>query len=661
MKKISKILLSSVVSIALSLSLIVGGTFALFTSQSGTNVAITSGTVKVTATATLNKLESAKADPIGTLVDENGEKYSYEEVTGTFTNGGTAELSGNVLTLTNVTPGDKATISLAATNESNVNVKYRYTVNVTGDLAEYLTITLNDNEYEGLQTYESAWTSVAPAAAIDGATLAVALPMDAAAEAMGKTADVAFTVNAVQGNAAVSGQENVVCATKTIASVMPVTGEATTVGANVESDTAKVGDTKVVVPADKAANPAKPVTLSVEDSTYEGNFTIGVNETATPVEIKLDNVAEGTPVEVSVFVGKGYAAGSVKIYHKDDPVTLTYDAATGIATFTVTSFSPFTLVLPTTDYYVRSVEDLKTAIANATPDNKVVLMKDLTVNEEIELGADVDMTLDLNGHDIAFEHKKNFNVKGAAKFTIIGNGKVYEKAPYYAPIMINNQAADQAEITIGEGVTLEGWAGIFVNATKDTTNILNAKIVINGKLNSVLDIDGGAGFGIYVNGSISAESKVYITVGNTAVINSKGTGIYAAGPATWTIEDGAYIEGVESGIELRAGTLTINGGTIVATADNVYVAANGNGTTTVGSGLAIAQHTTKLNITVTVNGGTIKGYNGMTVANPQNNGEGEGTVTVTVAKEANLVSTDANGKDWSNTDTRESTTVTVEE
>ena len=42
-------------------------------------------------------------------------------------------------------------------------------------------------------------------------------------------------------------------------------------------------------------------------------------------------------------------------------------------------------------------------------------------------------------------------------------------------------------------------------------------------------------------------------------------------------------------------------------------------------------------------------------------GEGEGTVTVTVAKGTNLVATNENGKDWSNTDTRESTTVTVEE
>ena len=50
MKNKIKTLLSSVASIALCSSIAVGGTFALFTSESKANIAITSGKVEVVAT-----------------------------------------------------------------------------------------------------------------------------------------------------------------------------------------------------------------------------------------------------------------------------------------------------------------------------------------------------------------------------------------------------------------------------------------------------------------------------------------------------------------------------------------------------------------------------------------------------------------------------------
>ena len=47
----NKIIVSSILTIALCLSMIAGYTFALFTSESQVNVAVTSGEVKVVATA----------------------------------------------------------------------------------------------------------------------------------------------------------------------------------------------------------------------------------------------------------------------------------------------------------------------------------------------------------------------------------------------------------------------------------------------------------------------------------------------------------------------------------------------------------------------------------------------------------------------------------
>ena len=79
MKK--KALLSSVLVIALCLCLIAGSTFALFTSQSKVNIAVTSGKVDVVASVEAFKLYSVEAKEDGTIVDENGGKYEYVERT----------------------------------------------------------------------------------------------------------------------------------------------------------------------------------------------------------------------------------------------------------------------------------------------------------------------------------------------------------------------------------------------------------------------------------------------------------------------------------------------------------------------------------------------------------------------------------------------------
>ena len=52
MKKLfkSKTFVGALLSIALCVSLIAGATFAIFTSEANVNIAVTSGTVKVTAT-----------------------------------------------------------------------------------------------------------------------------------------------------------------------------------------------------------------------------------------------------------------------------------------------------------------------------------------------------------------------------------------------------------------------------------------------------------------------------------------------------------------------------------------------------------------------------------------------------------------------------------
>lgn len=76
----------------------------------------------------------------------------------------------------------------------------------------------------------------------------------------------------------------------------------------------------------------------------------------------------------------------------------------------------------------------------------------------------------------------------------------------------------------------------------------------------------------------------------------------------------------DTALELRAGNLTINGGKFIAHGKpEATSTAHGNGSTTFGAAVAIAQHTTKLPIKVEINGGTFEGYTPFYQANPQNN------------------------------------------
>ena len=134
MKK--KVLLSSILTIALCLSLIAGSTFALFTSQSEVNIAVTSGKVEMVASVKDFKLYSVEAENAGTIVDENGGTYKYVERTdGKFVNGGTAVLDGSIITLDNITPGDKISFGINGANNSDVTVQCRYTIQCAGDEA----------------------------------------------------------------------------------------------------------------------------------------------------------------------------------------------------------------------------------------------------------------------------------------------------------------------------------------------------------------------------------------------------------------------------------------------------------------------------------------------------------------------------------------------
>ena len=204
MKK--KILLPSIATIIVCLCLIAGSTFALFTSTSNVNISVTAGDVEMVAGIAITKLESVKGDVNGTIVDENGNTYSYEEVSPNFTNGGTAEVVGSVLTLDKVTPGDKVTFEISGKNTSNVAIQYRYVIECLNgeNLMKGLNFTVNGVAIDKyMESYTSPWAPLAVGSDITNVPITIELPVTAGNEFQNESTEIRVLVEAVQGNAVV--------------------------------------------------------------------------------------------------------------------------------------------------------------------------------------------------------------------------------------------------------------------------------------------------------------------------------------------------------------------------------------------------------------------------------------------------------------------------
>lgn len=186
MKK--KALLSSILTIALCLSLIAGSTFALFTSESKVNVAVTAGNVDVVATVENLELKSTLAK--GNLAET------------------TVNTNNNVVSLNNIVPGDYVTFDIRIHNNSNVSVQYRTVIEKIEDngLWNGLVVTIGGIDRSNTNTVKSEWADMAVGCDDIIVSVKIALPEDRGNEYKLTSCKFAYTVEAVQGNAEVTSE-----------------------------------------------------------------------------------------------------------------------------------------------------------------------------------------------------------------------------------------------------------------------------------------------------------------------------------------------------------------------------------------------------------------------------------------------------------------------
>jgi len=193
MKTKMKVLLTSLVSIALSASIAVGGTFALFTDQAAVNVAVTSGTVDVEAKIKDNSLKTySRGIPqaAGYFANDAGTAQ-----------GAVVDATTGELKLNYITPGDKAEFVIEVENKSNVDIEYRAVAEIVGDAALVNNLVWTSSAKN--------WTFVEGGTAIAPVTVSVELPEDVTYTMLNGNNDktpkqysatVKFMIEAIQGN-----------------------------------------------------------------------------------------------------------------------------------------------------------------------------------------------------------------------------------------------------------------------------------------------------------------------------------------------------------------------------------------------------------------------------------------------------------------------------
>ena len=149
------------------------------------------------------------------------------------------------------------------------------------------------------------------------------------------------------------------------------------------------------------------------------------------------------------------------------------------------------------------------------------------------------------------------------------------------------------------------WAAVKMTekgeSAKASDASQRAKLIVNGGTIK------GYYYGISGNGD-RHDTDIEINGGSIeAYCSNDNLGIFHPQNGTLTIKGGT-IKGYNSAIEMRAGTLNIEGGNFIAEASPLSVEGAGDGTTTWGAAIAVSQHTTNQQLSVNISGGTFNGY-----------------------------------------------------
>ncbi len=586
MKK--KILLTSIMTIVMCASLIVGATMALFTSESKVNIAITSG--KVSVEASVKSLTTYSKDVL--------------QASGTFENGGTATQNGAEVTLEKMTPMDKAVLEIDVTSETNVAYQQRIKLSASGDaelygqlLIGYSTDGTNYTYYGSLVT---AWEgkSAVSAATTETVYVLIELPEYAGNSAQDKSCAVTLAVEAVQGNAVTTDES----AASQIHFVTETDKVSETVAAMENGETLVLGGS-----AATWENASVAIEYSDAKTIYVRGYKIGTlsinapqgtvylyNDVGTlgPVIVAGDslhvygNVGTVQVTNGHVVVEAGAAVEALRVAATEDAaVTITVQAGATIAKLIAESGSATLVnngtitdidVQENADLINKNIPDAQSLRQALSGGGQIYLTADIVTDQVLYVPEGKTVTLYLQGYDIQGTNA-GFLIENHGTMTIIGD----ETSCVYT-----TEVSAQGRHALVNYGTMTVKGGVYGDKNTDRTDANDVQrgnavrnfgtMVIEDGIFTCCDnyVNGGYAYAI-ANGDTDTPDAV-LTIQNATVYGNMN-GVLAADGGKLIVNGGTYTLGNgEASTCYRMaytsdyGVIEINDGTFTRNVDNNY-------------------------------------------------------------------------------------------
>ena len=528
-----KALLGSILAIMLCLTMLVGTTFAWFTD---------------TASANVNKIQSGTLDVRLEMKTGSGWTDAENQTLNFVT---ADDRTTNILW----EPGCTYELpALRVVNNGNLNLKYKVVISgIDGDaeLNKVIDWTLNGAPIASVETV------LAPKAASGEFVIKGHMQETAGNDYMDKTIDgVAITVYATQANVE---NDSYGPDYDKDANGTPDHPEFGDVKADITVDANKEGDTvlesndntvKATVPAEALDTDTDKLTLKVEPTTVPAGITIADSQGTKAYEVTVSGLKEenSVPVAVELFVGKGLS--NVKMYHNNSAMTdsttkeaetYSYNAASGIVTMYVTSFSPFTVVYDAPAAMIGNVSytSLTDALNAATENDTVILMKDISLGKTCvcdkwaDCATDIfNTTLDGKGHTITMDEGVFFagSMTNASKLENI-NFIVKDAA-----VAVNAYNTTFDNVTVGGSFEVANNCGAFViyGCPTKGQNLTFKNCTMAARM---------YGGGTATNYNAAFVGYGLSTAGGFVFDNCKITGSLACGSAALFLGNDAYLNG----------------------------------------------------------------------------------------------------------------------
>ena len=470
MKK--KILISSILSIIMCISLIVGATFALFESESKVNIAVTSGKVNVTAVIDTGSVKTKQLNQDYAI----GEGNLYR---------GEVDFTEEGLTLVKFLPGDGITFNIIVTNNSDVTVKYRTIISCSSDNGLYsgLNVDIAGKENFNGNRFVALWETMGQGSYT--VPVVIELPETAGNEYQEKSCTITYFVEVVQGNAT----------TTNLSDEVVVGGNVEPVVLKSNSETTPVVEVPADLLNDLAANSvASKISLEHSDPVIKNDSVIFekmeiVDENGEIID--LEQLNNDKPISVKVDVSDAFNAGeNVSIYHNGEYVTMVTVANDGTISYEATHFCEVVVSKEFKGdvHYIDSAEEFIEVLTAIKTEGKIqipgatgnkayrenavfVLENDIVIDKDTEF-----MYTDGNGAPLHF-----YGVRGVLDFnghniTVTSDALINNKAYANAVLLIQYSNLD----IIGEGSIIANNKSIPVYAwANSTVNVYSGTYVTN--------------------------------------------------------------------------------------------------------------------------------------------------------------------------------------